>query len=289
MKRSTAWVLLVSVVMVTGSCTTYQAVGVGPAGLRAGEEADDGVRVIQGSHFTAFVPERDVPGDRDRADIPGTDAPDSQTWPAGAEGLPVAGFIFYPGAYVDPAAYTPWLRKLAASGRTVAVVDVPFGLALLGRDRAVPVMKAFPEIAGWVLGGHSLGGVGAAGLASRVVSDDSSGESDADGMRLAGIAFFASYPAGGVDLSAAPWPVLSLSASADLLATAEDIAEYRHLLPSTTRYRVIEGGNHAGFGSYGPQKGDGVSTLAPGVQEATIVEEMMTLLAAADAYLARGR
>ena len=46
----------------------------------------------------------------------------------------------------------------------------------------------------------------------------------------------------------------------------EKYIQYRSNLPEDTLERVLEGGNHAGFGCYGPQDGDGVSALDPGVQ-----------------------
>ena len=35
---------------------------------------------------------------------------------------------------------------------------------------------------------------------------------------------------------------------------------------------MIEGGNHAGFASYGAQKGDGTATLAAAEQQATVAK-----------------
>jgi hypothetical protein len=33
-------------------------------------------------------------------------------------------------------------------------------------------------------------------------------------------------------------------------------------LPSGAEFNIIKGGNHAGFGNYGPQKGDGKRTIS---------------------------
>ncbi|MBN1241071.1 MAG: hypothetical protein JXA15_00020 [Spirochaetales bacterium] len=247
---------LAAAALLAASCATYPAQGLPPGTL----ESDGAVSVIEAARWTAFVPAR--PG------------PDSGR----------AGFIFYPGAYVAPEAYAPWLRRLAESGRVAVAVKVPFGVALLGAGRAAAVMEAFPETRAWALGGHSLGGVAAASFASKTLGRRAAG--NADGNFVAGIAFLASYPAGGADLSAAPWPVLSLSASEDLLATAADIEEYRRLLPPHAAFRVVEGGNHAGFGSYGAQKGDGASTLAVGAQADLVVSELAEFLAAVEVWAA---
>ncbi|MBQ6465924.1 MAG: hypothetical protein IJJ43_06625 [Oscillospiraceae bacterium] len=36
-----------------------------------------------------------------------------------------------------------------------------------------------------------------------------------------------------------------------------------HFLPDGVRCCEIAGGNHAQFGSYGPQRGDGAATISP--------------------------
>ena len=51
-------------------------------------------------------------------------------------------------------------------------------------------------------------------------------------------------------------------------------------LPEGTSLKVIDGGNHAQFGHYGPQKGDGIATISR--------EEQQRLTAAAILELANG-
>jgi hypothetical protein len=53
----------------------------------------------------------------------------------------------------------------------------------------------------------------------------------------------------------------------------EKFDETKALLPANTKYVVIEGGNHAQFGSYGFQAGDNEATISP--------EEQWTQIAAA--------
>ena len=43
-------------------------------------------------------------------------------------------------------------------------------------------------------------------------------------------------------------------------------------LPENTSYLVIDGGNHAGFGMYGEQKGDGNATITRAEQIAIVTE-----------------
>jgi hypothetical protein len=50
------------------------------------------------------------------------------------------------------------------------------------------------------------------------------------------------------------------------------------LLPPTTTYVAIEGGNHAGFGWYGPQAGDNPATISVAVQSRQIQLATIALL-----------
>jgi hypothetical protein len=63
-----------------------------------------------------------------------------------------------------------------------------------------------------------------------------------------------------------PEAVLSVSASNDGLSTPAKIADSHTLLPASARYVVIEGGDHAQFGSYGAQPGDNPATISPTAQ-----------------------
>jgi hypothetical protein len=50
------------------------------------------------------------------------------------------------------------------------------------------------------------------------------------------------------------------------------------LLPPDAQYTPLEGGNHAQFGWYGPQPGDGKATLSHEEQETRIVAATVALL-----------
>lgn len=47
----------------------------------------------------------------------------------------------------------------------------------------------------------------------------------------------------------------------------ESYNEGRAYLPGNTVYTPVNGGNHAQFGSYGPQKGDGIATITEEEQQ----------------------
>ncbi|BCW65978.1 hypothetical protein NicSoilB4_07410 [Arthrobacter sp. NicSoilB4] len=172
-----------------------------------------------------------------------TTTEDATTITLAPEGKASAGLVFYPGARVDARAYQDILRPLANAGYLVVILKVPLGIALLNTGQARGAMDRHPDITSWAVGGHSLGGVSAAGFAS----------SNAD---VAGLLLFASYPAESMTDSS-HLSVLSISGSNDGLTTPDKIAASKPLLPPATVYATVEGGVHAFFGDYGDQPGDG--------------------------------
>ncbi len=185
--------------------------------------------------------------------------------------IPVTtGLVFYPGAKVDARAYAALLRPLAAAGYLVVVLKEPFGLALLepGQARGIPALH--PEITHWAVGGHSLGGVAAAGLADQ---DET----------FTGLLLYASEPASA--LARSDLSVLSVSGTEDGLETPAKIADSRSELPASTRFVAVQGAVHAYFGDYGDQPGDGTPNVDRGVAQATIATATKAFLAG----LAAGR
>jgi dienelactone hydrolase len=96
--------------------------------------------------------------------------------------------------------------------------------------------------------------------------------------KVGGLILLAAYPGAKSSLSAASFPVLSISASEDGLATPGKIEAARKLLPASCRYVTIGGGNHAQFGDYGPQPGDGIASASADLQRKAVVEESLALM-----------
>ncbi|GAA5335819.1 MULTISPECIES: alpha/beta hydrolase [Thermus] len=151
---------------------------------------------------------------------------------------PKALLAFYPGARVEPLAYAPVLAPVAKAGYLVVLLKVPSGIALLAKEAALKAKAAHPGLP-LSVGGHSLGGVVAAELAAR---------------EKLPLVLFASYPEG--DLSGESFPTLALFGTEDGLLPPEEARGKAKLLPKNARIVFIPGLNHAGFGAYGPQKGD---------------------------------
>ena len=158
-----------------------------------------------------------------------------------------AGIVFYPGGKVEHTAYEPLMRALASRGILTVLVKMPYNLAVLKQNAADGIQEQFPEIEHWYMAGHSLGG----SMAASYVSKNSD---NFDGLIL-----LAAYST--ADLTDSKVNVASIYGSLDGVMNKEKYDKYLVNLPDTLEETVIEGANHAGFGMYGEQKGDGTATL----------------------------
>lgn len=179
-------------------------------------------------------------------------------------GETVAGLVFYPGGKVEHTAYTPLMEALASEGILCVLVEMPFRLAVLDMNAAEGIPEAFPEVEHWYMGGHSLGGSMAASYLSSHTED------------FAGLILLGAYST--ADLSGTELSVLSVYGSEDGVLNREKYAEYRPNLPEGFTETVIEGGNHAFFGAYGEQDGDGTATVTPAEQVRETVAAILSML-----------
>ena len=179
------------------------------------------------------------------------------------------GFIFFPGALVDPRAYVPLLTKVADQGYLVEIIKAPFNIAFLSMNAPAGIINDHPAISRWVLGGHSLGGVAAASFTSTTRP------------KVKGLVLWASYPSSS--MADATWlQVSSISASNDGLATPAKIEASKPDLPPQTTYVVVHGAVHADFGDYGPQRGDGTPTITREEAQTQIEAATLALLDTVD-------
>jgi hypothetical protein len=179
---------------------------------------------------------------------------------------PNAGLVLYPGGRVDPRSYAPAARAVAREGHLVVIVPMPLNLAVFSSDAAADVIAAYPEVSRWAIGGHSLGGAMAARFAY------------AHPAEVQGLVLWAAYPDSSNDLSARDLTVTSIYGTLDGLATTEKIDASRPLLPPTTQWVSIEGGNHAQFGWYGAQSGDNPATISREEQQTQVIDATLELL-----------
>ena len=179
---------------------------------------------------------------------------------------PKTGLILYPGGRVDPHSYASTARAIAAADYLVVIIPMPLNLAIFASGAAADVISAYPGVSNWAIGGHSLGGA----MAARYAFDHPD--------QIQGLVLWAAYPDSSNDLSDRTLPVTSIYGTLDGLATTEKIEASRPLLPGTTEWVAIEGGNHAQFGWYGPQSGDNPATISREEQQRQIVEATLRLL-----------
>lgn len=163
--------------------------------------------------------------------------------------VPSAGLIFYPGGRVDARSYAPLCRTVAEQGYLVALAKMPLSLAVLDPDAAREIRDSRPDVRRWVVGGHSLGGA----MAATALAED---PGLADGLLLV-----AAYATAGADLSRSDLEVTDVTGTRDGVLDRENWSAGKALLPASARFVRIEGGNHAQFGSYGPQPGDTDATI----------------------------
>jgi pimeloyl-ACP methyl ester carboxylesterase len=153
---------------------------------------------------------------------------------------PQKGFIFYPGAFVDPRAYAPPARLLAEAGFLVVIVKMPNDFAELGWDRADTVLSDFSSITTWAIGGHSMGGkMGCKYLKERQYPDN-----------IPRLILWASRPSNDYRLDQTDIAALSVYGTNDGIVTDPILEESRQHLPDDTVWVEIVGGNHTQFGYY---------------------------------------
>ena len=163
--------------------------------------------------------------------------------------------IFDPGAKVEAEAYLPLLDQIRQTGVACILVHMPFHMAIFDANAAEAVIDQFPEYQHWYIAGHSMGGA----MASQFASDH---PDLVDGLILMGAYIYGDYPAED-----------TLTIYGSLNQSVEDNIGY------TENIVEIEGGNHAQFGNYGPQKGDLPAAISAEEQQKQTVEAIEAFLA----------
>lgn len=174
------------------------------------------------------------------------------------------GIILYPGAKVESEAYAPLCRKYAENGVLAVVVKMPLHFALFNQNAADSVLDDY-KCEHWYMAGHSLGGVCAGNYIAEHVK------------QFDGLIMLASYTT--KDLSETSLKYISLYGSDDKVLNLESYDKNVKNVPEETSCEfVIHGGNHAQFGSYGEQKGDGTAVITAADQQEQTVQETMKIL-----------
>ena len=184
---------------------------------------------------------------------------------------PKTGFIFYPGGLVDPRAYAPPAREIAAHGYLVVIVKMVSDLAVFSSDRADKVISDFSEIKTWVIGGHSIGGSFSCSYAKNHTD------------KIAGVVLWAAWPSESFRLDNTDLKAISIYGTND--GAPDDIKAGAEHLPEGTPFIEIEGGNHTQCGYYWDgvnenfvQEGDNPADISREEQQKQIIKATLDFL-----------
>ncbi len=164
------------------------------------------------------------------------------------------GIVFYPGGKVEAKAYMPLLLQLTDKGYTCALVEMPFNLAVFNVKGADRVLQEVKEVDKWYLAGHSLGGA----MASSYIE----GREDL----FEGLILLGAYPTNDADIN-----TLAIYGTYDIKLDLEKVEKANQV------YEII-GGNHAQFGNYGKQEGDGEAKISRETQQKEAVEVIVNFI-----------
>lgn len=174
-----------------------------------------------------------------------------------------SALIFYPGAKIEYTSYLPLFMDLADDGVDCFIVEMPCNLAFLGIDSADSIIANNNyDYDKWYISGHSLGGVMASYYAINHTDN------------LDGLILLASYPA--EDLG--NMSVLSIYGTNDDTLNKETYDKSKSLMDYNLTEYVINGGNHAQFGSYGIQSGDGKASISAEDQRNQTEKEILEFI-----------
>ena len=166
--------------------------------------------------------------------------------------------IFYPGAKIEYVSYLPMMVQLSKKGVDCYLVEMPFNLAILGKNSADSIIDS-GNYTRYIMSGHSLGGAMAASYVNETNKSD-------------GLIMFAAYSTTKISK-----PVLSIYGSEDKVLNLNAYNESMNLYDNFTEH-VIDGGNHAQFGYYGNQSGDGNASISAKIQQNECVNEILEFI-----------
>ena len=169
--------------------------------------------------------------------------------------------IFYPGAKVEYTSYARLMYLIAENGKDCFLIKMPFNMAIFGTNKAKVIISKY-NYDNYYLSGHSLGGA----MANLYVSNNPD--------NIKGIIALASYSTKYIPINI---KYISIYGSNDQILNKKKYEENKKYLPEDYIEYVIDGGNHAYFGNYGKQKGDGSSTITNDEQQDYVVKVLNEL------------
>ena len=168
--------------------------------------------------------------------------------------------IFYPGAKVEYNSYLPLFIELSRRGVDCYLVEMPFNLAFFGINSADEIIEN-SSYNHYFMAGHSLGGA----MASSYVNKTD--------KNIDGLIYLSSHSSVAVNV-----PVLSIRGTNDGIINLESYQEAKSLMMNNFTEVIINGGNHANFGYYGNQSGDGQANITAENQQDQSVDAIIKFI-----------
>jgi len=174
--------------------------------------------------------------------------------------------FFYPGALVDPVAYTPLCRKIAENGHHVLIIKMPWRMATKGYEQIKDLEIFNDHQKEFILIGHSQGGK----MAAQFVYEN---PNTIDKLILLGTTHPRDF-----NLSRSTTHIMKIFGSHDGIAPKEKVISNKSKLPVNTKYAEIDGGNHSQFGYYGTQFNDDKAGITREKQQELILEYILDFI-----------
>jgi hypothetical protein len=174
--------------------------------------------------------------------------------------------IFYPGAMVDPKAYVPLCRKIADSNISVYLIKMPWRLASKGYNKPKELHLLNDTTKTYILSGHSQG----AKMAAQFVYENPT--------LINKLLLIATTHPSDVSLARSQLPIMKIYGSKDGVADEKSIMDNKTKLPAATKFRRIDGANHAQFGYYGFQLGDNQAQISREQQQRETLQYMIEFI-----------
>lgn len=166
--------------------------------------------------------------------------------------------VFYPGGKVKYISYAKLMHKISESGIDTFLIEMPFNLAVFDINKADNIINQY-KYDNWYISGHSLGGAMACNYATK------------NHEKLTGVITLAAYPTSKLSDKLR---YISFYGSEDFVINKNKYNDSKNLWPEIQQEYVIEGGNHANFGNYGNQKGDGISKITKEEQQKFVRDKL---------------
>ncbi len=189
--------------------------------------------------------------------LTGIDVKDENRYISYTPDNPLKNIVFVPGGLVEPESYEYIAASLAIEGYKVTIFKAYYNLSILTPNYAA---KFLDEDLENIVIGHSLGGVTSSMFSSENDSVDK-------------IILMGSYPI--KDLK--DKDVLFITAEHDDGMDSEKFDASLSYVDNATIYNIEEG-NHAQFGWYGPQKGDGEATITTLEQQNIVINQILNFI-----------